>query len=374
MPDIAPQEGYSTGQLVGENHSVAVIIVSFRTPRDVVDCLASLDMSPMWPHLDIYICENGGPAAWDVLSDAISGPEGAGDPAALIPPVVTPRFSRVAGFRLRRSRRNVLVGEATGNLGYAGGINAWLVPLMEVPHWTACWILNPDTIVRPAALAALVTQASERQLGMVGSRIMMAGKEQAIHMRGLSWRPIRASPVSVGRGMSPEISPDVAMTEAELDAPSGASVYIDRACAEWLLPLDERYFLYFEDLDWGIRTQRAGFRVGHANDSVVIHRCGSSIGSSVRGSRGSTLSIYLEFRNRLLFVRTHYRRWLIWTFLMSHFYALRLLPKGGIRPACQGIRAGVRGEVGRPDDLVDQHCKDMRTVSDVSEPETMRTA
>jgi N-acetylglucosaminyl-diphospho-decaprenol L-rhamnosyltransferase len=363
MPDIAPPEAYSMGELVNEDQSIAVIIVSYCTPRDVVDCVASLDRATMWPHFDVYVCENGGPPAWDDLCEAISGPEGACDSATTALPAVTPRFSRVAGFRLRRSHRRVLVGEATANLGYAGGINAWLVPLRKVPDWTACWILNPDTIVMPDTLAALVTQASERHLGMVGSRVMRAGAEKAVHMRGLSWRPVRASPVSVGRGAPPEVSPDVATTEAALDAASGASVYIARACAEWLLPLDERYFLYFEDLDWGIRTQRAGFRIGHANDSVVIHRCGTSIGSSVRGSLGSTLSIYLEFRNRLLFVRTHYRRWLVWTFLMSFFYALRLLPKGGFRPACQGIRAGVRGEVGRPDVLVDQRRKIMRTIA-----------
>lgn len=215
----------------------------------------------------------------------------------------------------------------------------------------------------PATLAALVGQASVRQLGMVGSRIMRAGTDQAVHMRGLSWRLVRASPVSVGRGAPPEVSPDVTTTEAELDAASGASVYISGACAEWLLPLDERYFLYFEDLDWGIRTQRAGFRIGHANDSVVIRRCGTSIGSPVRGSMGSTLSICLEFRNRLLLVRTHYRRWLVRTFLMSHFYALRLLLKGGIRSAFQGIRAGLRGVVGRPDLMVDKHRKVMRTTN-----------
>jgi N-acetylglucosaminyl-diphospho-decaprenol L-rhamnosyltransferase len=362
MPDVAPSEAYSTGELVNENRSIAVIIVSYCTPRDVVDCLASLDNSPLWPDFEVYICENGGSAAWDELSAAISGPEGVCDPATLMLMPVTPRFSRIAGFRLRRSGRNVLVGEATGNFGYAGGINAWLVPLLEEPHWTACWILNPDTIVMPTTLAALVAHASERQLGMVGSRIMRAGTEQAVHMRGLCWRPVRASPVSVGRGAPPEVSPDVATTEAELDAASGASVYIARTCAEWLLPFDERYFLYFEDLDWGIRTQRAGFRIGYANDSVVIHRCGTSIGSSVRGSLGSALATYLEFRNRLLFVRTHYHRWLLWTFLMSHFYALRLLPKGGFGLACKGIWAGLRGEVGRPDGLVEQHRKIMRTV------------
>jgi len=362
MPDIAAPEAYSTGYVINRDQSIAVIIVSFCTPRDVVQCLASLDALAVWPHFDVYICENGGPAAWDELCEAISGPEGACDPVVPALTAVTPRFSRIAGFRLRRSRRNVLVGEATGNLGYAGGINAWLVPLLEVPDWTACWILNPDTTVMPDTLAALVTQATERRLDMVGSRIMRAGTEKAVHMRGLSWRPVRASPVSVGRGAPPEASSDVATTEAELDAASGASVYVARACAEWLLPLDERYFLYFEDLDWGIRSRREGFRIGYADDSVVIHRCGTSIGSSVRGSLGSALSTYLEFRNRLLFVRTHYPRWVVWTFLMSHVHALRLLPKGGIGPACQGIRAGLRGEVGRPDWLVEQHRKIMRTI------------
>jgi hypothetical protein len=190
---------------------------------------------------------------------------------------------------------------------------------------------------------------------------MITATDKAICTRGLRWRAVRASPVSVGRGAPSEFSPDAATTETQLDAASGASVYIVRPCAERLLPLDERYFLYFEDLDWGIRARQAGFRIGYANDSIVIHPGGSSLGSPVEGSIGSPLSIYLEFRNRLLFVKIHYPWWWIWTLAMSYFYALRLLPHGGLWPACQGILAALRGEVGRPDSLVAQHRKVAQT-------------
>jgi GT2 family glycosyltransferase len=334
---------------------VVIVVVSYRTPSDVAVCLASLDNLHAENDFAVYVCENGGTVAWDALCAAIAEPDGACDPDGEMPLPPASRFVRVAGFRLRRSRRDVLVGEASSNLGYAGGVNAWLVPLLQAPDWTACWILNPDAQVMPDTLAALASCAESRGLGMVGSRVMDTATDCRVEIHGLRWRRLVAKTEAVFGDPSSPISPDAKMIEAKLDAVSGASVYMVRACAEQLAPMDERYFLFFEDLDWGLRATRSGFRVGHADASIVIHAGGSSLGSPTDRSIGSPLAIYLEFRNRLLFVSVHYPRWWGWTAVMGFVHALRLLSRGGFRPACQGILAGLRGEVGRPESVVARH-------------------
>ena len=109
--------------------------------------------------------------------------------------------------------------------------------------------------------------------------------------------------------------------------------------------MDERYFLYFEDLEWGCRAKRVG-GIGYAHRAVVPHKGGTSIG------KGSSISSYLEIRNRIHFVRDKYPAWLLWTILMqivhvaAHGTAGK--PKNMI-VAFQGLVAGIRGEVGRPD-------------------------
>ena len=333
-----------------------IVIVSYRTPDDVAACLASLDaLQTEFGAIRVYICENGGVAAWSDLCETLVRPDSACALAEELSLSFRHDFSRISGLRLRKSGHPVLLGCASENFGYAGGINAWLMPLMAHPGWRGCWILNPDAQVAPEALTALVVHAVDRNLGMVGSRLVEAPGATRILNRGLHWRPVLASTSAVGRNAIASVEPDPEATEASLDAPCGASLYLTRRCAEALVPLDEQYFLYYEDLDCGIRARLAGFRLGYAHHSIVVHPGGRSIGSQSSRYVGSPLAIYLEFRNRLLFVRTHYPRWWVWTALMACLHALRLLPRGGFGPAARGLKAGLCGETGRPDWLIARH-------------------
>ncbi len=329
-----------------------VIIVSYRTPSDVAACLMSLDAMEMEPAFSVHICENGGSEAFDDLCESLLQPDApciaeAGDSSSF-----EGAFNRIRCFRLRRSGRHVLVGEATANLGYAGGINTWIVPLLRHEGWQALWILNPDTVVTPDALSALAAHAKARNLGMAGSRIMASPSSTRIINMGLRWRRLIGSGYAVGQGRRADIEPDAAAVEAEIQAANGASVYVTRGCAEALAPLDERYFLYFEDLDWGVRARSAGFNIGYAHRSVVIHSGGSSIGRPSQDSAGSPFAIYLQFRSGLQFARIHHPGWFAWTALVGGLHALRLLRRGRFGPAIRGLAAGVRGETGRPDILL----------------------
>ena len=118
--------------------------------------------------------------------------------------------------------------------------------------------------------------------------------------------------------------------------------------------MDEAYFLYFEDFDWGIRAKKA-CGLGYAYDSVVPHRGGTTIGSASKRRLRSELAVYLDFRNRLLFVRRQYPGWYPWTVLMALARTSEFLAVGAtknFRAALAGWSAGVRGETGRPDRLL----------------------
>jgi N-acetylglucosaminyl-diphospho-decaprenol L-rhamnosyltransferase len=325
-----------------------VIIVSYRTPGDVAECLTSLDAMEAEPPFSVHICENGGAGAFDELCATLEQPEGPCTATADGPSFIEASFSRIRYFRLRQSNRRVLVGEAKANLGYAGGINTWLLPLLRYKGWRALWILNPDTAAAPGALQALAAHAQERNLAMVGSRILASPTATRIVNQGLRWRRWMCSALAVGWGLPASADPDPAAVEAQIHAANGSSLYVTRPCAEVLAPLDDRYFLYFEDLDWGMRARRAGFRIGYAHRSVVVHPGGRSIGSSSSECAGSPFAIYLEFRSSLQFARNHYPRWLAWATIMRGLQALRLLPKGRFWPAMRGLAAGLKGETGYP--------------------------
>lgn len=338
-----------------------MIIVAFRKPGDVVDCLQALARSCPRPRFEVFIAENGGAAATRALRAAIVAEGGPCRVDSSAAPCVLPDaggdcrgFELIDGEADRVPGRRVTVAGMAANLGYAGGVNAWLRPLLRLPGWRGAWILNPDTQPAPTALAELVSYACACGKGMIGSRLIPIAEPDRIHSRGLAWRKFLARTLAVDYRATSE-EPDIEDVERRLDAPSGASLYVTRDLMERIGLMDERYFLFFEDLEWGCRAKAVG-SIGYAHRSVVPHTGGSTVRSAGPRAERSPLAVYLEFRNRILFVRARHPAWLPWTTLMQAVHASMFGFSGSIanvRAAIQGLLAGLRGEVGRPNQFSD---------------------
>ena len=332
--------------------AVAVIIVAFRNSQDLDRCLQSLRLLNPEPPFAVFICENGGFDAFDRLVETLIARQGPCDPDDATPTLASARLSRVRRLRLRTLDHAgsvmVHVGEARENLGYAGGVNAFLEPLLDQSAYAGFWILNPDTQPFPDALTALVEYADRHHRGMVGSRLVQRHKFDVVQGRGLIWRRWRASTLLVD-WLSPA-APLVPHLEVQLDSPSGASLYVTRDLVTRIGLMDERYFLYFEDLDWGFRAKRHG-PVGYADRSVVVHEGGTTIGSAISRGQGSELATFLDFRNRILFVQRYFPGWLAWTVLVGLLEIVdywRLCAFRSSFAALRGMLAGLLGRTGRP--------------------------
>ncbi len=327
----------------------AVIIVAYRTPSDVLSCVQALEECRTVSNFEAFIIENGGAAAFAETVDLLRGkgyvPVGSdfhpGRESAI-----------VRQERLVKQNRNLVVhlAQASANLGYAGGINAWLRQIRADPAWDGFWILNPDTQPERQALAALMRHAEERKKGMIGSRIVDSSRPDTSMSRGLRWSVWNCRTLGVDKGKSADIVPDTGDVERRIDALSGASFYVTKECVQRIGLMDEDYFLYFEDLDWGLRAKQTD-DVGYCHGSTVWHVGGASMGSASARRDRSRLAVYLDFRNRLLFVRRNYRKWFIWTTLVVLARSLEFLAVGSpanFRAALRGWYAGVNGEIGRP--------------------------
>jgi len=267
-------------------------------------------------------------------------------------------FVSLRTFRLRLSGAKVLIGDAGENTGYGGGINRWLKPLADV-QWPGVFVLNPDAAPDADALAKLKQYAEANNKGMVAGKIVFADNPDKIQTRGLRFRPWRMVTEAVGKHASSSEKPNIQELERILDAPSGAAFYVTRACIDRIGLMREDYFLYYEDLDWG-RKAKKSCGIGYAFDAKVVHKGGTTIGSG--GKRdGSPFSSYLEFRNRILFVRREMPLWTAWALGLSLLRAIEFLAYR--RPdkamaALHGIADGVRGRSGRPDALLIRHLRD----------------
>ncbi len=265
------------------------------------------------------------------------------------PKIIDPKIAGACEGHLQPGGQMVRVYRAKDNLGYAGGINVSIRQLEAAAPWSALWILNPDTEPDPQALAALVRRAREGRYGLVSSRLVFKATGR-VQSYGGRWRPLIARGFNIGMNAPRDAIPDFDAIERRMDYVSGASLFATREYVESVGPMDERYFLYCEEVDWCFR--RGHRRLGYAHEALVYHSHGTTIGSSAGRGERSRISVYLDERNKLLFTRRFYPALYPLVLLTTLVLTLQYLMAGAIDNffvALSGWFAGVRGEEGRPD-------------------------
>ncbi len=300
---------------------IAIAIVGFRNPSDVVACLHALEVST---HTDfeVVICENGGPEAYAALR-------------------------AVAPDRLAEGQI-VTILLAAGNLGFAGGVN---ICLAQVPDADAWWVLNPDTEPEAQALAAMVDRLDRGDCDAVGC--LLYRPDGRVQSYGGRWRPwlARAESIGIGRPVSEPV--DVAAVERSQNYLNGASMLIGRRFLSLVGPMREDYFLYCEEVEWCLRGARRGMRLGFASTARVLHHQGTTTGAGAVSRRRPRMPVYLDERNKMLVTRDCFRARLPFAAVTSLILLLmRYASRGAWRQLIygwEGWRAGLLNKRGNPE-------------------------
>jgi GT2 family glycosyltransferase len=149
------------------------------------------------------------------------------------------------------------------NLGFGAGNN--LGASLANSEYLA--FLNPDTLVEPGWLEALVNalQADPR-IGLVTSKILLLDNPGRINTCGNN---VHLSGLTLCRGMGEPCSEY--NHKSEVGSISGAAFAIRRELFQTLSGFDEDFFLYMEDTDISLRARLAGYPCIYVPDSVVYH-------------------------------------------------------------------------------------------------------
>jgi GT2 family glycosyltransferase len=174
--------------------------------------------------------------------------------------------------------RLIIVASAR-NVGFAAGCN------LAGAHFQSPYqlFLNPDCIVDPGALGAMIAALEARpDAGMAGPMLVNPdGGEQAGGRRGVPtpWRSfVRAFGLSRLGERYPRLFSDfllhkqpVPAAPIEVEAISGACMLVRHADLRRVGPLDEGYFMHCEDLDWCMRFRQAGLNILFVPGARVVH-------------------------------------------------------------------------------------------------------
>ena len=186
-------------------------------------------------------------------------------------------------------------------MGYAGGNNVGIRYALKNFSPQYIWILNNDTVVATNSLQNLIARMEEdSDIGLCGATILYADVPNLVQSyAGGRFSAWRGRSIHAGWHAAADAIIDPKAVESQLGFINGACVLASRRFLEVVGLMEERYFLYYEEPNWGARA-KGRFKLGYAADAIVRHKVGRSIGTGDFGDR-SLLSEYYLRRNRVRF-------------------------------------------------------------------------
>ena len=259
---------------------LSIVIVSFNAGADLQSCLLSLKKAPPAGDHEIIVVDN-------------ESTDGSAAAAERIPGVRVIRMGRNAGFA---AANNAGIRQSRGDL---------------------LLLLNSDTLVPPGAVDRLVGRLLATEAAAIaGPRLVDASGEPELSFGRM------ISPLNELRQKRRTKAWIAAETQREqfVDWVSGACLLVRRAEAEAAGLLDERYFMYAEDVDFCAAIRARGGRIAFTPEATIVHLRGRSAASA----RSDTDAAYQ--RSHLAFYEKHHPRWapiLRWYLRLRGFSASR---------------------------------------------------
>ena len=254
--------------------AVTIVLVSYNAQEDLRACLSSLsDAARRTPH-EIVVVDN---ASTDGSADAVE-----------------------QGWPDVRVVRNA------DNVGFARANNQ-AVAITSAP---LILLLNSDTIAPPGSIDRLVGMLGARpEVAAIGPRLVdVTGTPELSFGRMVGpwaelWQKVIGRLHARGFGPARRYVERMTHREHAPDWVSGACLLVRRSAALSAGLLDERYFMYLEDVDFCAALRAGGGEILFTPAVEVVHKRGRSVASA----RRATSARYRE--SQVAFYEKHCPAW-----------------------------------------------------------------
>jgi len=269
--------------------TVYVILLNWNNSEETLECLDSLAHVP-YASMQVVVVDNGSEA----------------------------RSREALEQGLKRIKMPVVFLPNEKNLGFSGGNNVGIrYALLRKADFVM--LLNNDTRVDPDFLQFLVDAAKAHpDGGFFSPRIYYYDKPGSIWFGGgkIAW--LHVSRVGEHEEREEKKEP------YETGFLSGCALFMRREALEQVGDMDERFFLYFEDIDMSIRAQKAGWKTMVVPSSRILHK----VSHTTLPRLGSARLLYYHHRNGLLLAKKHASPLIN---LYKHFWALAKIGKQSMK-------------------------------------------
>ena len=314
-----------------ERERAHVLILNWNGWKDTLECLESVFRLD-WDDLRVIVCDNGSTdGSLDRIREWARG-ERPSPPTSVealraltTPPVPKPiAFAEYTRTQAesggdRRAEAPLILIDVGENVGFAGGTNVGLRYLRTRREPGVVWVLNNDMVVAPDSLVRMIdVMHRPPAVDCVGATILEYDDPDRVQYSGGGviklWQgmPGESSAVGARRG-TPQAIPE------RLDYVSGGCMVLRVETLAKAGLIDERYFLYGEDVDFSLQIRARGMRLGHSPGAEVWHKGGAAVGHR------SPFHDYYMVRSALLLVHK-FRPWLL-PFTLAFVFYRCTLPK-----------------------------------------------
>lgn len=244
---------------------VSIIIVSYNAREDLERCLTAIHETPPATRHEVVVVDN---ASTDGSTAAV------------------------------RRWNTVRLIEQPSNLGFAAASNVGI----RASQGRHLLLLNSDTIVPAGAVDEMVAILGRHpDVAVVGPRLVDADGRAELSFGAMIGPLAELRQRRLVRGLGrndPDVRATVeAMTRREQspDWVSGACLLVRRSDAEAVGLLDERYFMYAEDVDFCAAIRARGRRVLFAPSVQVVHLRGRSGAADASATRAAYRRSHIAF-------------------------------------------------------------------------------
>jgi GT2 family glycosyltransferase len=252
---------------------VSIVLVSWNTRQLLLDCLEALPAALGNLRADVWVVDNGS------SDGSVAAVQHAYPGVRLIPNLENRGFAAANNQAIRASTGRYVL------------------------------LLNSDTIPQPGSIAALARFLDQQHTaGIVGARLLNA--DRSLQPSWAAFPRTWAEIIGKQRRTRRRYATNNDTIAYSVDWVGGACLLIRRTTIEQIGVLDERFFMYCEEMDWCLRAKRRGWQICYLPTACVIHLGGQS-------SRQASTRMKAElYRSKALFFAKHYGHRRAWLFIM----------------------------------------------------------
>ncbi len=222
--------------------SILAVVLNWRQPDMTIECVKAL-REMEGPELDILVIDNG-----------------SGDGSAEI---LNERLSQTSFQALPE------------NIGFAAGSNIGLRRALEGSYDFAL-LVNNDAFPSADVMIKLLDESTD-EIALLSPKILIESTPSRIWFAGGRQHPrlLEMRDRGLGELDGPEWS-----VSRDVNYLLGTFLLVNLSAVSRTGFLDERYFMYYEDLDWSIRFRQDDYRLRMVADACVYHRVSTSTGGT----------------------------------------------------------------------------------------------